>query len=311
MALSSTEQQDRDRSEVPAQTVTNTGIGNLIGKCIISGQPVNIPQYTTLNELYNVLATQSFGENKDSRLFYLKYFGIGVRGSNCNGMDGRGISRMRANQHQPIDANLFTPIPFAARTLDNDFDNIKRAQYRMRVVMNFGGVDYAVYWLKLIDFSKYDPKLSKVTVDETTGLEDPRPFVPSKDDLFNPEPVTLTSQGTVPISNVYLHSSAILNCSLNGEDLVELKNACRIVMGDSSLAAISEVGIAYGIDVDTTGKIAGGEVPYKEVQSAVFAHYATERDARNANTNKTIPLAFDHGVSEPMLLHTSSTKSTL
>lgn len=310
MALSANEQQDRDRSEVPAQTVTNTGIGNLIGKAIITGQKINIPQYTTLNERYSVLADQSFGEGKDSRLFYLKYFGIGARGSNCNGMLPNGISRMQANQHQPIDANLFTALPFAARPLDNDFDNVKRLQYRMRTVQTINGVEYAVYWLKLINFDKYDPNLKKVTVDESTGLEDPVPFVPSKDDLFNPEPVGLTSNGTVPISNVYLHSSAILDCSLNAEDLVELKNACRIVLGDSSLAAVNEVGIAYGIDVQTKGKIKGGEVNITEVQSAVFAHYATERDARNANTNKMIPLAFDHGVSEPMLLHTSSTKPT-
>ena len=302
MALSANEQQDQDRSQLPTQTVTNTAIGNLIAKCCITNQSLTIPQYVTLNERYGILADTSIGV-KNGRDFELKYFGLGIRGSNCTGMDGMGVSIMRVNQHQPIDAELFTPIPLVARTLDADLDNVLRENYRIRVVQKVNNVDYVFYFLKLINFANYNPQIVKVTRDEETGNETVKPYVPNKDDLFDPEPVQMTSSDTVPVSNVYVNSSAILDCSLSEADIEELKNACKIMFGDSAYAAPSEVGIAYGIDTTTSGEIAGGaSIQYTEALSAIFAHYVTERDARNANNNTSINYAFDHGASEPMLL---------
>ncbi|TQH38405.1 hypothetical protein, partial [Pseudomonas aeruginosa] len=39
-----------------------------------------------------------------------------------------------------------------------------------------------------------------------------------------------------------------------------------------------------------------------------WRYYMTERDGRNALSNIKIQLAFDHGASAPMLLHTNSTQ---
>lgn len=307
MTLSANELQDQNRSEVPAQTVTHTTIGNLLGKCILTNQPFDVPQYTTLNEHYGILAEESLGP-KASRSFELKYFGIGVRGSNCDGKDSRGVTKMKVNQHQPIDANLFTAIPFLARPLDSDLDNFNREKYRMRTVEERNGIAYVFYWLKLIDFTNYNPSEKKITRDPETGNEDVKPLIHSKDDLDNPQPVDFTSEGSVPISNVYVNSSAILGCSLTATDLKEAALASKIYFNDAGYASISEVGVAYGIDTQFRGQIAGGAtINYTEVASAIFAHYVTERDGRNALTNTKVNLNFDHGSSAPMLLHSNST----
>ena len=307
MTLSASELQDQNRSEVPAQTVSNTSIGNLINKCIATGQPIVIPQYTTLNEHYGILAEESLGQ-KNSRDLYLKYFTVGVRGSNCDGKDSRGVTKLKVNQHQPIDANLFTPVPFIARPIDNDLDNFNRLQYRLRVVEERNGILYAFYWLKLINFDKYDPTENKITRDPVTGVENVVALIHRKDDLDNPQPVDFTSEGSVPISNEYVNSSAILDCSLDQADLREMSLACKIYFNDAGYASINEVGIAYGIDTENRGEIAGGAtIQYTEAASVVIAHYVTERDGRNALTNTKIQLAFDHGASAPMLLHTNST----
>lgn len=306
MALSANEIQDQNRSEVPTQTVTNTGWGNLIGKCCITKQALDLLQWTTLNEFYNILAAESIGV-KNGRDFELKYFGIGIRGAKCDGTNELGVSKIKVNQHQPIDMNLFQPIPFACRPIDSDFDDFNRKKYRMRVVMDVNGEAYAFYFLKLISFIDYNPQILKITRDDA-GNESPVPYIPRKDDLFKPLPVDTTSEGSVPISNTYINSSAILDCSLTNADLVECANACRVLYNDASLAAINEVGIAYGIDTKFDGQIGGGAViRYDEVMSAVFAHYITERDARSALNNVRVQLAFDHGASEPMLLHVTST----
>lgn len=309
MALSATEIQDQNRSEVPTQTTTNTGWGNTIMKCCATRQPFTLPKYTTLNERYNILADESIGP-KNGKDFELKYFGVGIRGANCNGTDSMGVSRMKVNQHQPIDMNLFTAIPFICRPIDNDLDNVNRAKYRMRVVATgYDGNTYVFYYLKLINFDNYNPQVNKITRDEN-GNELPVPLVPSRDDLFNPQPVDFTSVGSVPVSNTYINSSAILGCTLYEGDLQEMANACRVLYNDASYAAINETMIAWGIDTVTDGSSGGGAVVrYNEVLSAVAAHFITERDARNALNNTQLNMDYDHGASEPMLLHTTSTGS--
>lgn len=310
MAISGAEVQDQNRSEVPTQTVTNTPWGNLIGKCCATNQKINLPQYTTLNEFLKIMGDESIGA-KNGRDFELKYFGIGIRGANSDGKDSRGVDKIKVNQHQPIDGNLFTPIPFLLRPINEPLDNINRSKYRLRTVETLtDGITYEVYWWKLISFLNYEPSVNRITRD-ANGNEKAKPYVPTKDDLFNPQPVDFTSQGTVPISDTYLNNSAILDCSLSAQDLVEVANACKIYFGDSSYASINEVGVGWGIDTQFDGQIAGGAtLRYTEVLSAVYGHYVTERDGRNAVNNVKIQLAFDHGASEPMLLHTNATTTT-
>lgn len=306
MALSATELQDQNRSEVPTQSVTNTAWGGLIAKCSNTKQNFTLPQWTTLNEFHGILAEESIGL-KNGNDFTLKYFGIGIRGSDAIGKTGLGTTLLKVNQHQPKDGNLFVPIPFICRPVDADLNNINRAKYRMRTVEDINGVAYAFYWLKVISFASYNPQVVVITRDEDNN-ETPVPYIPVKDDLFNPQPVDFTSNGSVPISNQYMNNSAILDCSLDQTDLREMENACRVKYGDASLAAPNEVGVAYGIDTKTDGSIGqGATIRYDEVLSAVYAHYITERDARAALNNVRIQYAFDHGASEPMLLHTNAT----
>ena len=110
MALSANDVQAQNRSEVPTQTVTNAAVGNLINKCCVTNQPLTLLQYSALNEFYDVLAADSIGL-KNGRDFELKYFALGVRGSDCTGVDANGKTKLKVNQHQPSDANLFLPIP--------------------------------------------------------------------------------------------------------------------------------------------------------------------------------------------------------
>jgi len=307
MALSATDSQDQNRSEVPAQVTTNTSIGNLLGKCIITNQPITIPEFTTLNEKWSILAKESLGKKK-SRDFELKYFTVGVRGSNSTGTDSRGVTKLKVNQHQPIDADLFTAVPFICRPLTNPLDNVNRSKYRLRVVEERNGIMYEFWWIKLVNFDNYNPIENKITRDPVTGQEKANPLIHRKADLFDTQPVDFTSTGNTPTSNEYANSSAILDCSLDANDLRELQQACKIYFNDASYASINEVGVLYGIDVTHQGAVSGGATfRYTEVQSAIHAHYLSERDGRNALANTKVQLAFDHGASAPMLIHSTST----
>lgn len=312
MALSSAELQDQARSDNPTQIFTNNSFGGLLYKCCATNQPITVPQYTTLNEYLNLWPTESLGK-KASRDFELKYFCLGLRGSNCYGQYPNGLSRMRVNGHQPIDQNLFTMCPLLARPIDNDLDEQRRNKYRLRVVEEYGGIAYAIYYAKLVNFDSYNPKEVMVEVDEQTGnsqvIEDP--YVHKKDDLMSVEPLDYTSNGTVPVAKRYINGSAILDCSLDATDLAEIANACKIVLGDPSLASINELMICWGIDTTQSGSISGGaSIRYKEALSMVPAHFLSEKDGRSAAGNTSLTLRFDHGNSDPMLLASDSTTSS-
>lgn len=294
-------------AEQPVQTVTNTAYGNIIAKACITGRPFVLPEFTTLNERYNVLASQSIG-NKNGKDFNLGYFVLGIRGSNANGTNSLGVTNLKVNQHSPIDGNVFTPVPLIARPLDNPLSNEQRTKYRMRVVeQSHDGTMCEFYYASLIDFTNYIPSVVKVTRDGD-GNEVPNPYIPERDSLFNPQPHSFTSEGTTPVTDTYIDSTAILDCSLDRNTLNEITNACKMKYGDPSLAAPNEVGICFGIDVQADGQIAqGASIRYTEAMSLVIAHFITERDGRSATSNTHISLAFDHGASEPMLIESTST----
>jgi len=307
MTLSSVDLQSQNRTEVPTQATTNTLWGNVIMKCLATRQHFELPQYTTLNEKYGILAEESIGR-KFGGDFELKYFGIGVRGWKCDGTNVLGGSKSKLLQHQPIDMDMFSPIPFIGRPLSQDLDPFVRQNYRMRTIKDIGDVEpWVFYWIKLTNFDNYGPGVYKITRDED-GNESPVTYVPERDNLFSPQPRDFNSEGSVPIPDVYLNSSGLYDCSLHGQDLVECVNACRALYNDASLASISESTMIWGYDTKTDGQIGNGAVVrYDEIVSAVVGHHVTEKDGRQANNNTDINMVFDHGASEPMLLHTDAT----
>ena len=312
MALSSAETQDQQRSDTPSRIYANTSFGGLIYKACATNQPITVPQYTTLNEYFDKFAEESLGR-KNGRDFELKYFSLGIRGSNCYGTHPNGVSRMRVNGHQPIDQNLFTIIPICARPLSAPLDADTRDKYRMRVELMANGEMHEFFYAKLISFANYNPKEVTVTVDQETSNKQVKDLIHQKDDLMNPEPPAYTPNGTVPVAKQYANGSAILDCSLSASDLAEIVNAMNLHpdFGDASMASISELMISWGIDTRKEGNIANGvKIRYMEALSMNAAHFVSERDGRSADGNSLVTLRFDHGNSDPMLLSSTPTTST-
>ncbi|AEV89572.1 putative major virion structural protein [Pseudomonas phage OBP] len=291
----------RDSQKLPNQIVTPNGMGIIINAACVTRQTVEIPKNTTLNELYDVLADESLGR-KAGKDFQLGYYGIGIGGSRCIGTDANGLEGRRVYQHKATDYNAFYPIPFIARKLGEDIDPVLRDNYRMRVVKKVGDEMYVFYYLKLIDFTEFDPTQKVGERDPETGNETERPYIPKKEDL-TPKPYELQATNSVPITNTYINGSGKMTLTLNGNDLEEIRNVCRILFNDSSKAAINEMYLAYGIETRNDGDITGGgTVNYKELQSAVVSYLITEAYARDANANSKMPWAFWYGNSLPLLV---------
>lgn len=302
-----TDTQQSSNSRLPSQIVTATAFGVKIAIAALTKQNVTVEQYTTLNEVYSVLPDSSIG-TKAGTNFELKYYGVGVKGSQFLGNDANGIVRMLTNQHQPIDCNAFYAIPLVVRLISDDLSSSERANYRLRVVFTkeSDGLTYVAYYLKLVGFGSFVPAVKKVVKNPTTGVEEPIAYVPQSDYL-HPKPVTPNSDGTVNLSDEYMSATGKLDLSLTATDLVELKNACAIMFGDESYAAVNEYYVCTGIDTPTTGPTSGiGVINYTEVVSAVIAYFITETFPRDANANGAIEMYFDIGASSPLLLSSTS-----
>lgn len=302
------ESSGRDDQKLPNQLVTPNGIGIIINAACSTGQTVDIPKWTTMNELYEVLADESVGR-KNGKDFNLAYFGIGIGGSRSIGLDSNNLEGRQVFQHKATDFGAFYPIPFLIREIGDDVDPEVRNKYRIRVVRKIGDKIYVMYYLKLIGFTEFDPSMKIGERDPATGNEVERPYIPVKEDL-TPKPYQLVSTNNVPITNTYVNGTGKMDLSLNGNDLEEVRNVCRVLFNDASKAAINEMYLAYGIETRNEGDIAnGGSVTYKELQSACISFQITEAYARDANSNSKLPYFFWYGNSLPLLVDMSGVSS--
>lgn len=296
---------DRDSQKLPNQLVSATGAGLIITDALTTGQTVDILQYTTLNEKYDVLAEESLGR-KNGRNFYLQYFGVGIGGSRSIGLDANGLEGRQVYQHTAVDFAPYYGIPMIGRTLDNDLDPLERDKYRLRYIRKIGDTNYVFYDLKLAGFAEFDPTMKVGERDPLTGNETERPYTPRKEDL-SPTPTVLTTVNEIPITNTYINGTGKMDLSLDANDLAELRNVCSILFGDPGKAAINEIFVCYGIETTHQAQGAGSvTISYKEVLSATVAYQITEAYARDANANSKMPWFFWLGNSIPFLVGTGS-----
>lgn len=302
--MATTDIQQSTNSRLPSTVVTTTMAGEKIAIASFTKENVTIDQYTTLNEVLDVKASESLGV-KAGADFALRYATVGIKGSQFIGNNDLGIPRMVVNQHQPTDNAMFYMIPQVVRELSNDLSATDRAKYRLRVVKSVNGVLYALYYAKVIDFTKFIPAGRIVTRNAATGVEPPDTYIPQEDDL-HPVPLKPNADGTIPVSDKYASATGKLNIGFTQTDLAELQNACGILFGDASLAATNEYAILAGIDTPTDGQTSGSQmINYTELLSATIVYHVTETWPRDANANGEIPLEVDIGSSSPLLVNLS------
>lgn len=284
-----------ESSKLPSQGHTPTTLGILISGAKNTDQKLEILRYHTLNEKYGIKPDEAIGIKNGSQ-FKLGWYGIGIKGSRCIGENEQGIEVRRINEHRATDNAAFMPIPFLMRKLEEDIDEEKRKQYRLRVVTKIGSLTYVCYYLKEIKFDYYNPTGKLGYRDPVTGNNKEEPYTPQEGDL-NPTPYELISTDSVPATEYYSTGTGTLNLSLEAEDLDELRNVCRIMFNDASVAAINEIYLVHGIDTilnDGTGP-SGTAIRYNELVPACVSYLITENYGRDANTTNRMKIFFEYG----------------
>jgi len=271
--------------------------GNGLQTALLNNADHVIQQFSTLNEKFNVLAT----DNPDSNPT-LGYYTIGRGGhQNYSGADGQALTKARP--HRARDAALFKHLPFVMRELDNDLTNVERNAYALRTVETFAGVEYYCYYLKRVSTGSQPIRYEHhVTVD---GNTDTMAFQPAQSDL-NPTPVDIPAEGVTAASGEKLSVSTTFEINFTAQDAENLKQVCRIRHNDEAYAVVSEIGICSGQDHAIDVQLAVGN-PYqmleaRGVQIATFVQCMYPMAFANNGFN----LKIDLGASEPLAVDNTS-----
>lgn len=269
-----------------------TVYGTYIQTCQFLKEPVTLKPNSTLNQKWNIFENELFSLQEFPNLEYMV---IGNKGHTTElGTDN--IPLVTSVPHSPRHASLYRHLPFVIRELNNDLNAAERAQYRLRTTDVFGGVEYAVYYAKVIDKTNSSPVMELRNI--TNGVITTTAFSPSLSDL-NPTQPTVPPGGNFTATGDYLASTAKLIISLDANDITEIMNASNIIYGDPRYAFISEVGVCTGVDRVLNTTINGAPADYTEgvgVQVSDFISTAIPLYAMNDSATHTV----DVGAVEPL-----------
>lgn len=222
----------------------------------------------TLNSLYGIGAdqlpsTSVVGGSTIYKPPTIKYVGIGNRGFYNVGDDGLATTY----KPSPTNQNLYRPIPFRIRPLDEDLTASERAQYRMRTIMTISGLQYVCYWLKVMTIPTNSIDVKFVNAD---GQESDYNIVPN----LNPTPSQIVDE-----DEAQNDSGSKVIVRVTGEVSItneEIQEAVSILYGgEEGYGKISEIGVYTGEDRVLTGAAAGGgSISYTE---SIYTHLSLHR----------------------------------
>lgn len=258
---------------------------------------------TTVNEKFHVNDDISppVESLDDPTYTSLKYIAIGRKGVTYE-VESGGEILPTPIPHLARDANLYQYIPFVARPLNNDLTSIEREKYRMRVVQTLvvsgSPVDYALYYLKVLDVGSISVNMELRTVNGITITTEP--FIPQPSDL-NPEPVVIPNVDINNPDGKYLVSSAKITLTLTPTEIQDIITACTLLFGDPRKSVISELAVCTGIDTPMYTNPLDPSVQYTEVRYCQVSTFLSQYYAL-VNAVSDINITLDVGSVEPLLV---------
>lgn len=202
----------------------------------VRGIDVVLEPNTTLNEKYNILPNMSVPSGVLPKLMYL---GMGIGGIG---------NAVKMGYHKYIHGTLYDSIPFICRLVSNDLTTTEASKYRLRVVKNINGTNYAFYYLKHLESisdSVNTKTIAKNTLDTTGGSVDR--FNTDDPEILSPTPASVSEQLDLTKS-LYYFTECKIPLSLNQQEKDEMINAYRILTGLSTTPNIVEMCLYSGLD---------------------------------------------------------------
>ena len=243
------------------QKSTNTVIGMMNDFRQKFGLPLDPDMDTTLNSKYGIQAAVV-----PTTYPVIKYVGIGIGGFYNVGTEGL------ANTYNPLADNqdLYHPIPWRIRPLDEDLSAAARADYRMRRVLTIEGTQYVAYYLKPLVFPTSAVTTLYVNADGSTEEYNVvSNLTPTGIQLADEDDATADDRPKIIVS-------CEAQFTISAEEIEEAVSV--LFDGDDRYGKISEFGIYSGLDqAGTVGATSTGTTTYTEAIYAQLAvHYCNQ-----------------------------------
>jgi len=193
---------------------------------------------TTLNEKFNVIPQYPIPIGIYPKL---QYYAIGIGGTDI--IDNTSY---KYSKHRSIDGALFQHIPFVVREVTADLNSLERTRYRFRVTQNINGIEYALYYLKVIP--KIINRDGLFEVETKNGISKLQYMDTNRSDILNPVP-RIVENYLDPSKNVYIAKTIKTEFSLYADEMAEIKAGIDLL---GFTGNITEIAVCSGIDVETT-----------------------------------------------------------
>lgn len=277
------------------KTVVRSIFGSALQAMQFTGTPFVQTASSTLNEKFAIQASAQIAAGVIPNMGYVV---IGD-GGHAISVGASGKAKTTPVQHRATDAGLYNHLPFVLRELANDLTQAQMANYRLRLIKTYNGVNYAAYYGKKLDYTGLSVQMQIQTVN-SDGTVTTVPFVPDDSNL-SPTPPVLSSTGVNVTDGVYAVASIKIPFNLTADDAAELVNVANIIYGDPDLAIISEIGLVSGVDKTVTGGGSGQpSFNYTEVIGAQIASIFNTFYPMNY-ADDGVSLLLDVGSTEPLL----------
>lgn len=255
----------------------------------------NIPELpnSTLNQKLDIHQDIKLGEDDIPKVAYLA---IGNGGHNfVVGANGKVI--WKAVHHKARHTALYNQLPFVLRRLENDLSPTERQRYRLRRIETHAGVQYAAYYLRVLDTSTTNVQVELRHVED--GVTTSTPWTPTLEDL-NPVPPVLVAGEAVTTTGDYIASTAKISFAMTPADVQEFVDAVKIIEGADGYAVISEAATVCGVDRSVTGNFGGVNQAYTDVVCAQVTSFISTAWVMEYQTDG-VSMTIDVGTVEALL----------
>lgn len=245
--------------------IVRTLLGIRVQTALNLGLKLDMPQYTTINELLTdsdvvpfqpspptlgMEFAEDYDMNQDSANVREQLLVIGNKGHRAMSGGNFGIDTVDPVPHLATDSGLFGMIPFVIRPFTDDLTPAQRKIYRLRKTMWYNGELYVAYYGRKLIIDAVVPEMT--ITDVSNGTPQTRPVVYTINNA-KPKPRPIAGEG----DGSFVETVANVSILFTTEDINWLKEVGQILFNDPNKGLISELAFCSCVEKPITRRYPG------------------------------------------------------
>lgn len=235
-----------------------TAIGAKLQTAMKLNRPYTYDDNSVMNTLLGIFPDEFPPSNQ---LPYVQYAAIGIGGLNAQFIGTPRRLELFPSPHETTHTGLYEQVPYVIRPISNDLSTAERQRYRLRKLIDVGGVTCAAYYLRVLDLSTTESRLEYRVIQDGTITS--TPWSPSVNDQ-HPVPLTVNPGQVLVTGDDYVASTAKTTFQFTSQDINELINVGNMLFNSENAIIVSELALCSGLDVLKMGNFNGANLQYTE-----------------------------------------------